>query len=257
MAAGVNRGVFVRRLERALLDGEIDLAVHSLKDMPTEQPEGLKIAAVLERHDPRDAILSTAGWGLAELPAGCVVGTGSPRRSCQLLHARPDLQIRPICGNVDTRVLKLQNGEYDALVLALAGIERLGIDSVPAHPLEIGECVPAVGQGALAIETREADSATNDLVATLNHERSAARVRAERAFLRRLGGGCLAPATAYAHIEEDRLHIEALVGSLDGRTLLIGRESGTLDGAETFSSRLAERLVVEGAESLLDGRGPC
>ena len=244
-------GVFVRRLEEALLGEEVDLAVHSLKDMPTEQPDGLTIAAALERHDPRDALVSPEGWTLDELPAGTVVGTGSPRRRCQLLHRRPDLDVVPIRGNLDTRVRKLQNGEVGALVLALAGLQRLGLDSVPARPLDIATCLPAVGQGALAVEIRETDVSTAGLVEALNYAGTWACASAERAFLRRLGGGCLAPASAMARIERDQLHVEAIVGDPDGHSMLLERESGEVECAPMIGARLAERLLVAGARRIL------
>jgi hydroxymethylbilane synthase len=244
-------GVFVRRIEQALLADEVDLAVHSLKDMPTEQPDGLGVAAVLERHDPLDALISKEGWTLQEIPEGTRVGTGSPRRRCQLLHHRPDLRFVPIRGNVDTRLRKLDQGEVGALVLAVAGLERLGLDRVPMRPLDSSICVPAVGQGALAVEIRDDDRSTADLVAALNHPPTMARVEAERAFLRRLGGGCLAPATAHARITQGRLHVEAVVGDPDGRALLVERESGDLEDAGIIGGRLAERLLVAGAERIL------
>ena len=204
-------GVFVRRIEQALLAGEVDLAVHSLKDMPTDQPDGLTIAAVLERHDARDALISREGWTLDRLPRGTLVGTGSFRRRCQLLHHRPDVQVVPVRGNVETRMRKLRDGEVGALVLAVAGIERLALDDLPFQRLPAKLCLPAVGQGALALECRTSDRECAGLVAPLNHDASMTRVRAERAFLRRLGGGCLAPATAFATIANDRLLVEGCV----------------------------------------------
>lgn len=244
-------GVFVRRIEQALMAGEVDLAVHSLKDMPTEQPDGLVVAAVPERHDARDALISRDGWTLDEVPPATVVGTGSVRRRCQLLHRRPDLEVVPIRGNIDTRMRKLRNGEVGALVLATAGIERLGLETLPMQRLAVSLCVPAVGQGALGLEIREDDGETAGLVAVLNHPPSMARVAAERAFLRRLGGGCLAPATAYAQIADNRLHVEAVVGEPRGRVLLIDRESGDVADAAIIGARLAERLLVAGAERIL------
>jgi hydroxymethylbilane synthase len=245
------RGVFVRRLEQALLEREIDLAVHSMKDMPTDQPQGLAVGAVLERHDPRDVLISARGWSLADLPRGAVVGTGSPRRRSQLLHARPDLDVRPIRGNVDTRIAKLGAGEFDAVVLALAGVERLGIGGVSLWPLEPGQCLPAAAQGALAVEIRSDDARAAECVAALHHAPSATAVAAERAFLRRLGGGCLAPATAFARVEADRVRVEALVAHPEGRTVLIERETGPAGEAEAVGARLAERLLVAGAGELL------
>ncbi len=247
-----NTGVFVKRLETALLGGDIDLAVHSLKDLPTEQPEGLTIAAVPVRHDPRDALVSTSGWTLTSLPRNATLGTGSPRRRCQLLHARADLDVLAVRGNVDTRVSKVRSGELDAVVLAVAGLERLEIADVKIEPLDPGSCLPAAGQGALGIEIRDGDARILDVVKVLDHPRSAIQVAAERACLRRLGGGCLAPATAFASTRGDRLLVEALVGDLDGGAILLEREEGLADSAERIGARLAERLLVAGAEPLLE-----
>jgi hydroxymethylbilane synthase len=251
-AAPGQTGVFVRRIEESLIAGDVDLAVHSLKDMPTDQPDGLAILAVPERHDSRDALISREGWTLDEVPAGTRVGTGSPRRCCQLLHHRPDLDFVPIRGNVDTRLRKVHQGQVGAVVLALAGLERLGLDALPIRPLDAALCLPAVGQGALAVECRLEEPETARLVASLNHEASFIRVEAERAFLRRLGGGCLAPATAHATIINGRLHVEAVVGRPDGVSLLLERESGAVDDARIIGTRLAERLLVAGAERILE-----
>ena len=245
------RGVFVREIEEALLAGRIDLAVHSLKDLPTTQPEGLVIAAVPERHDPRDALLSMEGWSVDQLPRGAVVGTGSPRRRSQLLHARPDLKVVPVRGNVDTRIRKLREGGLDALVLALAGVERLGITSVPAVAIPVEMCLPAVGQGALAVETRADDASTRDRVRPLDDSASARATSAERAFLRRLGGGCLAPATAYARIAGDRMIVEAVVAHPDGARLMRESERGAPDDGEEIGRALGERMLAAGAGDLL------
>jgi hydroxymethylbilane synthase len=251
-AAALGRvGVFVRRIEQALLAGDVDLAVHSLKDLPTEQPDGLVLAAVPERHDARDALVSREGWRLEEVPPGAVIGTGSPRRRCQLLHHRPDLEVVPIRGNIDTRMRKLQEGEVDALVLALAGIERLGLRHLPLQVLDTTVCVPAVGQGALALETREGDRDTAALAEALRHVPSTVRVDAERAFLSRLGGGCLAPATGHARILNGRLHVEGMVGDPSGAALLLDRENGDVADATVIGARLAERLLVAGADRIL------
>jgi len=244
-------GVFVRRLEQVLLKGEIDIAVHSLKDMPTDQPEGLVIAGIPARHDARDALLSTKGWTLAELPKGTVVGTGSPRRRGQLLHARPDLSVVGVRGNLDTRLRKLEEGQYGALVLALAGVERLGIESVAVQPLSLEECLPASGQGALGVEVRADDTATRTLVEAVNHTPTVTCVEAERAFLRRLEAGCQAAATAYARHVGGKLRLDALVADANGCAVLMERE--TTDPAEGpfAAARLAERLLVAGAEEIL------
>lgn len=252
ISLAAEHGVFVRGLERALLAGQIDLAVHSLKDLPSDQPEGLCIAAVLERHDPRDALLSEAGWTLQDLPPRAVVGTGSARRRTQLLSSRPDLRIAPVRGNVDTRVRKLLAGEFDAIVLALAGVQRLGLDRVAVCPLDPSACLPAVGQGALAIETRAADLSVRERVEALSHPPTLVAVGAERAFLKRLGGGCLAPATAFGRIVGGgRLELEAMVGDTDGRVLLIEREAGPVSSAAAIGERLAERLLAAGGDRLL------
>jgi hydroxymethylbilane synthase len=244
-------GVFVRRLEEALLASRIDLAVHSLKDMPSEQPKGLCLAAVPERHDPRDALLSLEGWTLEQVPAGATLATGSNRRKCQILQLRPDLEVVPVRGNVDTLVRKLRDGQFNGLVLALAGVQRLGIDTVGCQPVPRRTCLPAVGQGALGVEARRADTPVRELVEALEHAPSRACVEAERAFLRRLGGGCLAPATAHARIEGGQLRVEAMVGDPEGVTVLLDRESGAPFEAENIGARLAERLLVAGAEGIL------
>jgi hydroxymethylbilane synthase len=247
-----DRGFFVRRIEQALLEGEIDLAVHSLKDLPTQQPDALLVAAVPERHDPRDAVLSVEGWSFDEIPAGTVLATGSPRRRAQLLHARPELSTQPVRGNVDTRVGRLEEGRYGALVLALAGVQRLGIDRVPIRPIDPRVCLPAVGQGALAVETRIDDEETRNLVAVLNHTPSSQAVEAERSFLHTLGGGCLAPATGYARIDGELLQIEAAVGEVDGRQLMKDAERGRPGEATEVGARLAERMLEAGAGELLE-----
>jgi hydroxymethylbilane synthase len=246
-----DRGVFVRRIEEALLSHEIDLAVHSLKDLPTGQPEGLAIAAVPERHDPRDALLTVNGSAFDELPPGSVLATGSFRRRAQLLHARPDLKTVPVRGNVDTRVGRLREGRFDALVLALAGVERLGIRTVAARPIEPEICLPAVGQGALAIETREEDGEVRERVGALEDRESRLAVEAERAFLKTLGGGCLAPATAYARIEEGRMRIDAAVGDPDGVELMRDGERGDAADARALGAALAARMLEAGAGELL------
>jgi len=251
LAESSGTGVFVRRLEQALLNGEIDVAVHSLKDMPTDQPEGLVVAGVPQRHDARDALLSTEGWTLETLPRGTVVGTGSPRRRGQLLHARPDLSVVGVRGNLDTRLRKLKEGQYGALVLALAGVERLGIDSVAVQPLTLEECLPASGQGALGVEVRADDEANRSLVEALNHAPTLACVDAERAFLRRLEAGCQAAATAYARHVGGKLRIDALVADVDGLAVLMERETANVAEGTFAASRLAEHLLVAGAEEIL------
>jgi hydroxymethylbilane synthase len=249
--AGTNKGVFVKEIEEALGASQIDLAVHSLKDLPTDMPEGLDVAAVLERHDPRDALLSQAGWTFEELPEGAVIATGSFRRRCQLLSRRPDLRVVPVRGNVDTRVRKLVEGRFDGLVLALAGVERLGIDRVPARPIPEEICLPAVGQGAVAVQIRADDDEARGALRVLDHAGTHDRVRAERSFLHRLGGGCLAPATGFADFAGERLRIRAAVGDPDGARVLRDHESGMPEQASVLGERLAERLLAAGAADLL------
>lgn len=245
------RGFFVKEIEDALLEGRIDLAVHSLKDLPTEQPDRLSLAAVLTRHDPRDAVLSVEGWRFSDIPEGTEVATGSPRRRSQLLHARPDLRMTLVRGNVDTRVRKLREGRFGAMILALAGVERLGIREVPARPIPVEVSLPAVGQGAVAVETRTDDAPTRRLVEPLTDPTTLVAVRAERAFLQRLGGGCLAPATAHAWMEGGRLRLEAMVGDPDGVRLLRDGEIGSASEGEAMGERLADRLLAAGGERIL------
>lgn len=251
IASQDERGVFVRRIEEALAEGRVDLAVHSLKDLPTTQPAGLVIAAVPQRHDARDTLLTREGYTFETLPGGSRLATGSPRRRSQLLYARKDVDTVPVRGNVDTRVRKLVEGAFDGLVLALAGIERLGIREVPSRPLPISLCLPAVGQGALAIETRRDDARAREFVAVLGHGPTERAVAAERAFLHALGGGCLAPATAYARAAAGTIEIDAVVGDPDGKTLLRDRIHGPEDRGDLLGEELAARLIAAGAAELL------
>jgi len=245
------RGVFVRAIEERLRNGEVDLAVHSMKDLPTTQPDGLAIAAVPERHDPADVVLSEQGWSFEELPRGATLATGSFRRRCQLLAARPDLRVVPVRGNVDTRIRKLRERQFDALVLARAGVERLGLDQVPARPIPLEVCLPAVGQGALAVESRSEDREIREVLGVLDDPLTAVAVSAERAFLRRLGGGCLAPATAHAMIDGDRIEIRAVVGDPDGARLMRERAIGAIGDGDRLAEELAARMLDEGGRELL------
>jgi hydroxymethylbilane synthase len=251
------RGVFVIEIESALLAGEIDIAVHSLKDLPSEETAGLTIAAVLPREDPRDALFSRSGAQLADLSAGATVATGAPRRAAQVLAARPDVTVSDIRGNVDTRIRKVEEGEYDAAVLAAAGLKRLGWLERAAQVFEPEEMLPAVGQGALAIQVRSDDAEALALVAAMDDPVTRAAVTAERAFLRRLGGGCHAAIAGYATIGQgpsvDRapLHLRGLVGEATGGRLLKGEMSGMASEADMLGVRLAEFLIAQGAEELL------
>ena len=244
-------GVFVKEIEDALLAGTIDLAVHSLKDLPTTQPKGLRIACVPEREDARDLLASPGHPTLDDLRRGAVVGTGSPRRACQVRARRPDLIIRDLRGNVETRINKLARGEYDAIILATAGIRRLGLE-VEGSVLGFDDMLPAVGQGALAIEVRSDDSGSAQAVAALHHAATAAAVGSERALLRGLGGGCRAPIAALGEIKRGRLWLRGLVGEIDGSRLLRDVEEGPVDAPESVGSALAERLLQQGARELIE-----
>lgn len=251
LTTGDGKGLFVREIEEALSDGRIDLAVHSLKDLPTEQPRGLAVTAILERADPRDALFTTEGLSLEDLPRGTVVATGSPRRRCQILHVRSDLGMTLVRGNVDTRLRKLREGRFGAMVLAAAGVTRLGIASTPWVPIPLEISLPAPGQGAIAVETRADDAATIAALAALDHAETHAAVGAERSFLAGLGGGCLAPAAAFAKVEGVRLSLEAMVGDPDGSRRIRDAIEGEASGAAGLGAELARRLVSRGADAIL------
>ncbi len=244
------KGLFIKELEEALLAGAIDLAVHSLKDMPAEPPGGLILAAVPEREDPRDAV---AGRRLADLPGGARVGTGSPRRSAQLAALRPDLRVEPVRGNVDTRLRKLEESQFDALLLAAAGMRRLGFESRIAELLDPDVMCPAPGQGALALETRDSHEPAVSLARRLEHPPTRAAVDAERAVLRHLGGGCQVPIGAFAEVRNGSLALRAVVVSPDGRSLVRRRAEGPAIEAERLGARLAAELLDRGAREILDG----
>jgi hydroxymethylbilane synthase len=255
------KGVFTKELEDALVAGRIDLAVHSLKDLPTTLPDGLSIPAITEREDARDALvlrddLATERPSVKNLPAGCVVGTSSPRRLSQLKHLRPDLSIKELRGNVDTRLRKLDAGDYDAVILASAGLRRLGLAHRIGASLEIEEMLPAVGQGALAVETRSDDEETSGLLAPLDDPKTRAACTAERALLRALGGGCQLPIAAHAVVSEERLRLDGLVAEVSGETIIRDSLEGAAEDAERLGGALALRLRERGAELLLRGIKP-
>ncbi len=244
------KGLFVKEIEDALLEGRIDLAVHSMKDVPTELPEGLQVTLIPPREDPRDAFFSGKGEKLAELEAGAVVGTSSLRRKAQLLNAFPHLEIRDLRGNVDTRLKKLDRGEYDAIILAAAGVKRLGWGERITEILEPEISLPAIAQGALGIETRIADDFNNQRLAFFHDEKTALAVRAERALLKTLEGGCQVPIAAYATVSDDKLvTLTGLVAALDGRRIIKEKMSGT--EPEILGENLARTLLERGAEQLL------
>jgi hydroxymethylbilane synthase len=235
------KGVFVKEIENALERGEVDLAVHSLKDMPAVVPPALRIAAVLERADARDALVSRGDEIFRDLRKGAVVGTGSPRRDIQLRRMRPDLEVKSIRGNIDTRIRKLESGDYDAIVLAVAGLARLGRQDCIAEIFDSDAMVPAVGQGAVALEVR-ADSPLLPIVAALDHEPTRTAITAERAFLRRLGAGCQFPVGAHARVSDSEIAITGILGRQDGafeRAAL----TGSAAAADDLGLRLADRLV--------------
>ncbi len=245
------RGVFVKALEEKLLADEIDLAVHSLKDMPTRLATGLKIGAVLPREDARDALVSRGGPTLDDLPTGAVVGTGSVRRRAQLLAYRSDLVIQDVRGNVDTRLRKLNSGGYDALIVAAAALIRLQRTSAISQYLPLTLMLPAVGQGALAVELREGDEEVTGLVQALNHLPTERAVSAERAFLSALGGGCAVPIAAHAAVGDERLNLQGMVADQDGGKVIRDSLSGSPLQAEDIGRRLADKMLSQGAAQIL------
>lgn len=247
------KGFFTREIEQALIDGRIDVAVHSMKDLPTEMPPGLVIVAVPKRSRPNDALVSRYGHALAALKSGALIGTGSPRRAAQILAARPDVKITDIRGNVDTRLRKLDGGQYDAVVLAFAGLERLGLTKRISEVFSLDAMVPAVGQGALAVEVRADDERAREIVAAMNDEMTALCVAAERNLLRALGGGCANPIAAVAAQEgAESICLRALVASPDGKIILRTRQCGRKEDAEKIGLQAAEELIAQGASELLD-----
>ena len=242
------KGLFTKEIEDALLNGAIDLAVHSLKDLPTENPSGLTIAAIPEREDPRDAMI---GRPLNDLRPGARVGTSSGRRGAQLLDLRPDLVVEPIRGNVDTRLRKLRDGQFDAIMLAAAGLRRLGLEGEIAQLFSADEICPAPGQGALAVQTRAGDFAV-EVCSALNDPITAECVRCERSVLAALGGGCQLPVGAFADVHRDSLHVRAAVLSLDGRRSVRKEMIGPRGNPEEVGALVAAELLRSGAQSILD-----
>ncbi len=245
------KGVFTKEIEEALLANEIDIAVHSMKDLPTELAPGLTIAAVPEREDARDVLVTRNHCALGELPAGARIGTGSLRRRAQLLYRRKDIQVTPIRGNVDTRLKKLDNAEVDALIMAAAGLKRIGREERIAEYLPDAICVSAVAQGALAIETREDDASTRQLLLLLHDPGAFAEVSAERALLARLGGGCQVPIGARARVVDEELSLIGVVASPDGSGLCRGEISGPARQPVDLGQRLADQLINQGAGQLI------
>ncbi len=245
------KGLFVKEIEEALLSGEIDLAVHSMKDVPTELPEGLDLLCVPFREDPRDALISRDGRPFRDLPQGAKVGTSSLRRQAQLLQARPDLSIGMLRGNLDTRLRKLREGQFDAIVLAAAGLRRLGWDREITEYLAPEISLPAIGQGALGIEGRKDDAFVRSLLSGLEHGPTRTMVLAERALLHRLQGGCQVPIAAYATLSGSGVTLEGLVASVDGKEIIRDRVQGTAADPESMGIQLAERLLARGGDRIL------
>ena len=246
------KGLFVKEIEEALMQKRIDLAVHSIKDVPTELPVGLHLYAVTKREDPRDVFISKDGNSLKDLPHGAKIGTSSLRRQAQLLHFRSDFEMVPLRGNLDTRLKKLRAMNLDGIVLALAGVKRLGLEERITEIIPTEISLPAVGQGALGIETRKDDEEVEEQIRFLNDPASSIAISGERAFLKRLGGGCQVPIAAYGRTVDSLLQIDGLVGTIDGSRLIRHHAEGPVKEAESLGTELAEMLLSQGAEEILE-----
>ena len=245
------KGLFVKEIEEALLDGRADLAVHSMKDMPAEVPAGLVIGAVPVRENPGDAIISKGGLHLDAIPEGARIGTSSLRRGAQLLAHRPDLHIVPLRGNVDTRLRKLEAGDVDAIILAAAGLSRLGLSEKITQVLPADLMLPAIGQGALAIEIRDGDAATSAAIRFINDADTEITVAAERAFLGVIGGGCEVPVAAAAHLDAEHISLRGFVGSVDGRQSIYREGTGARQDAQALGRAIAREILEAGGEEIL------
>ena len=245
------KGLFVKELEKALLNKEADIAVHSMKDVPMQFPEGLGLAVICQREDPRDAFVSHSYRTFAELPQGAVVGTSSLRRQCQLKALRPDLDIRSLRGNVGTRLSKLDNGDYDAIILASAGLIRLGLAARIASFIDVEQSLPAAGQGAVGIECRTDDVQVHALLAPLADAETTYCVRAERAMNNHLQGGCQVPIGGYAVLQQGQLYLRALVGDIDGSRIIRAEGKSAVENADVLGVQIAEQLLAQGADKIL------
>lgn len=245
------KGLFVKELEQGMLDGRADIAVHSMKDVPVEFPEGLHLPVICEREDPHDAFVSNHYDSIDDLPHGAKLGTSSLRRECQARTRRPDLEVLPLRGNVNTRLRKLDEGQFDAIILAMAGLKRLGFDERIRSAMTPEQSLPAIGQGALGIETRIDDEEMNALIAPLHDPQTAITVSAERALNRRLAGGCQVPIAGYAMLEGDEVWLRGLVGSPDGTNTLFAELRGPASQAEAIGTEVAEKLLAQGADKIL------
>jgi hydroxymethylbilane synthase len=247
------KGLFIKEIEEALLRKEVDLGVHSMKDVPAGLPEGLEISTFPQREDPRDAFVSEKFRSIEELPHGSSVGTSSLRRASQLLHLRPDLRVLPIRGNVDTRLRKLGSGQFDALILASAGLRRLGLSHRITQMLSTDLSLPAIGQGVLGLEVRKSDHVVRDLIGFLNHGETELTVRAERAFLKELEGGCQVPLAGYGKLDGDTLELEGMVAELDGSVLIRDKLFGPKEKPEVLGVDLAKKILASGGDKILQG----
>jgi len=245
------KGLFVKEIEESLLKGEADLAVHSMKDVPADLPEGLVMGAVTEREDPRDAFLSLRHADVEHLPRGATVGSSSLRRQAQLLAYRPDLRIELLRGNVDTRIKRLKEGKYDAILLAAAGVRRLGLTEHVRQYLDFGLCLPAIGQGALGLEVRREDAAMKAVLAHFHHPETACPVAAERAFMARVEGGCQVPIAAHGRIVRGKLHVSGLVAAADGGRVIRRAISGPPARGEALGRALADAVLADGGRAIL------
>ena len=245
------KGLFVKELENALLNKEADIAVHSMKDVPMQFPEGLGLAVICKREDPRDAFVSNSYRTFSELPRGAVVGTSSLRRQCQLKALRPDLDIRSLRGNVGTRLSKLDNGDYDAIILASAGLIRLGLADRIASFIEVEQSLPAAGQGAVGIECRTDDVQVKQLLAPLADAETTCCVLAERAMNNHLQGGCQVPIGGYAVLQQGQLYLRALVGNVDGSQIIRAEGKSAVKNADVLGVQIAEQLLAQGADKIL------
>ncbi|GAV22473.1 hydroxymethylbilane synthase [Carboxydothermus pertinax] len=247
-----DKGLFTKELEHALLNHKIDMAVHSMKDLPTVLPEGLKIGAFCEREYPGDVLISPKGYKFSDLPHGAKIGTSSLRRIAQLLAVRPDLEMISLRGNLSTRFRKMEEMGLDGIVLAFAGVKRLGLANKITEKLSFDFCLPAVGQGSIGVEIREDDTFMEKLLEPLNHLETNRAIRAERAFLKRLEGGCQIPIGALGKVREGGLYLKGVVASLEGKVILKGETHGSIDEPEKLGIRLAEELLAKGADKILE-----
>lgn len=246
------KGLFVKEIEQALMDGRIDMAVHSMKDVPTEVPHGLYIGIIPKRDDPRDVLIAKRGGTFRTIKRGAKIGTSSLRRKAQLLYLRKDLQVVPLRGNLDTRIRKLDKEDLDAIIVASAGVRRMELQEKVSEYLSLGIMLPAIGQGALGIELRQGDEKMYNLVAFLDHHRTRLSIEAERSFLKRLGGGCQVPIAALGILEDKRLKLQGLVADTEGTQIIKDQIEGEPSNAQELGRKLAERLLRKGAQKILD-----